>query len=478
MYHYMKKAEHFTAPPPSVISALDISSSTSDYGTLGPVQVSFSKYVGKLSQAWNSAFRTLGVPANRHPLGGFNIGVSQQPASVNPANSTRSYSATAYLFSNYNRSNLRVQTNALVTKINWASESNVSNVRATGVTFISEGKTFSVTAKREVILSGGTVNTPQILELSGIGSKSVLSNAGIKQMVNLESVGENLQDHTYSSAVWERLGDAITLDTLRNNETFAKGQLELYHTDSSSPASILTETVPSLSYVSLSTLVGSAAAAKLISEVEAFVNASTAPYKSTLQAQISFLKHHGDSIGQMELIAVDGYFATSAAPVAGKTYSTFLAAPQHLFSRGSIHVNSSSPTAYPVINPNYYSVPFDVKIATAGTAYLRKIAGTPAFQQILGLEILPGSGANLETYTTTVGFTTEYHPVGTASMLPRNHGGVVDASLTVYGTQNVRVVDASIIPIHISAHIQGTVYGIAEKAADIILAACEASDML
>jgi choline dehydrogenase-like flavoprotein len=471
MYHYMKKAEKFTAPSPSVASALDISSSASDYGTLGPVQVSFSKYVGKISLAWNSALRSLGIPTNRHPLGGVNTGVSQQPASMNPANWTRSYSTTAYLSSNSNCTNLKVQTNALVSKINWASESTGNNIRATGVTFVSGGQTFSVTAKREVILSGGTVNTPQILELSGIGSKSVLSSAGIKQVVNLESVGENLQEHTYSSAVWERLGDEVTLDTLRNNETFAKAQLELYQADSSSPASILTETVPSISYLSLSTLVGSPAAAELISEAEAFVNASTAPYKSTLQAQISFLKDHGDSIGQMELIAVDGYFATSGAPVAGKTYSTFLAAPQHLLSRGSIHINSSSPTAYPIINPNYYSVPFDVKVATAGTAYLRKIAATPAFQQILGREILPGSGANLETYTTTVGFTTEYHPIGTTSMLPRNQGGVVDASLTVYGTKNVRVVDASIIPLHISAHIQGTVYGIAEKAADIILAA-------
>lgn len=173
----------------------------------------------------------------------------------------------------------------------------------------------------------------------------------------------------------------------------------------------------------------------------------------------------------MELIGVDGFFATSGAPVAGKNYFTLLAAQQHLFSRGTIHITSSDPTVYPAIQPNYYSVPFDVSVATAGTAFLRKIGQTSQYGCYIEKEAVPGSsvtGDALTKYSTTTGFTTEYHPVGTASMLPRANGGVVDATLTVYGTSNVRVVDASIIPLHISAHIQATVYGIAEMASDII----------
>ncbi|KAF7968338.1 hypothetical protein HWV62_30963 [Athelia sp. TMB] len=173
----------------------------------------------------------------------------------------------------------------------------------------------------------------------------------------------------------------------------------------------------------------------------------------------------------MELIALDGFFVHFVAPAANTTYTTFLAAQQHLFSRGSVHIQSSDPTVYPIIDPKYYSVPFDVAVATAGTAYMRKIAATPQYKTILGTEVVPGAGTDLTTYTTSTGFTTEYHPVGTASMLPRNQGGVVDPTLKIYGTTNVRVVDASIIPLHISAHLQATVYGIAEKAADIILAA-------
>lgn len=95
---------------------------------------------------------------------------------------------------------MAVLQSALVERINWASSKTGGNVVASGVTFTSGGQEYTVTAKKEVIISGGTVNTPQILELSGIGAQAVLSKAGVKQVVDLANVGENLQDHTYSSA--------------------------------------------------------------------------------------------------------------------------------------------------------------------------------------------------------------------------------------------------------------------------------------
>lgn len=468
MYKYMKKAETFHQPSKEVASLFGIQPSASDYGNRGPVQVSFDKYVSQLSQKWLSALQSIGVPKNDHPLAGNNIGASQQPSSINPSNTTRSYAAPAYLFPNAARENLAVLTNALVEKINWSSKKSGGKAVASGVTFTSGGKKYTVAAKREVLVSGGAVNTPQLLELSGIGAKDILGKAGVDQVVDLPSVGENLQDHILTCAVWERKDNTITFDTLRNNASFAQQQAALYASNSDNPASILDETVPTIAYVSLSTLVGETAAEALVAEAAAYVNASTAPYKRALQEQISFLQQYPEVVGQVELIALDGFVCSAGTPVPNKTYTTFSAAPQHLLSRGSVHINSSSASDHPVINPNYYSAPFDVKVTTAGTSFLRKIAAAPPYTPLLSTEILPGEGADLQHYTLTR-FGTEYHSVGTASMLPKHQGGVVDSSLKIYGTSNVRVVDASIIPLHISAHTQATTYGIAEKAADIIL---------
>jgi choline dehydrogenase-like flavoprotein len=280
--------------------------------------------------------------------------------------------------------------------------------------------------------------------------------------------GENLQDHVITTAVWERTDDGVTRDTLGFNASFAQEQAGLYASNSDDPASIFGQTVPNIAYISLSTLVGKSVADELVAEAAAYADASTAPYKKTLQQQVAFLRHYPETVGQIELIAIDNYNGPSGIAAPNTTYTSFLAAQQHLLSRGSIHINSSKATDHSIINPNYFSVPFDVKVATAGTSYLRKIAAAPQYAAILGTEVIPGQGVDLQNFTTTSS-TTEFHPIGTASMLPREDGGVVDSTLKVYGTANVRVVDASIIPVHISAHIQGTVYGIAEKAADIIL---------
>lgn len=188
MYSYMQKAEHYHAPSKQVASSIGINPSASDFGNSGPVQISFVKYASKLTETWLPALEALGIAKNDHPLAGNNIGVSQQPADINPTNTTRSYSAAAYLFPNSARKNLVILTNALVQRINWSSSKSGGDVVASGVTFTSGGNEYTVLAKKEVIISGGTVNTPQILELSGIGAKAVLDEAGVNQVVDLPSV--------------------------------------------------------------------------------------------------------------------------------------------------------------------------------------------------------------------------------------------------------------------------------------------------
>lgn len=173
----------------------------------------------------------------------------------------------------------------------------------------------------------------------------------------------------------------------------------------------------------------------------------------------------------MELLAIDGNAVFSKPSVPGNSYVTYIAGPQHPLSRGYVHIKSANVSVYPTIQPNYFSAPLDLDIATAGTEYLRKISSTKEYRDNFIIdgsdaEFVPGAGADLKEYTKTAN--SEYHPIGTCFMLPREQGGVVDASLTVYGTQNLRVVDASIIPLHVSAHPMATVYGIAEAAAAII----------
>ncbi|UZJ56137.1 hypothetical protein CBS101457_005457 [Exobasidium rhododendri] len=463
MYKYMKKAEHFTTPSAANAKKLDITPVASDYGTSGPVQVSYPKYISQQVQRWIPALVSLGLTKNDEPLGGNNVGASVQPSDINPANSTRSASVNAYFVPASSRKNLKVLTSALATKVNFASSGNQQ--KATGVSFTTGGKSYTVKACEKVILSGGSVNTPALLELSGIGSQSVLSKAGVTQVIDLANVGENLQDHVYTSAAFELVQGTVTLDSLRNNATFAAEQQALYKANK---ASIFDETVPGIGYLTLPQLVGQGNATSLIQKASAYVKTQKGKaYYGTLQKQLDFLTKDSSSVSQMEVIGIDGYFSGAAAPAANTSYITFLAAQQHMLSRGTVHISSSSAAVHPIIQPNYFAADYDLDVLTAGTEYLRKIAATSNYtQNFITKEYVPGN-VDVREYSLTK-FVTEYHPIGTASMLPQNKGGVVDANLKVYGTSNLHVVDASVIPLHISAHIQATVYGVAEAAADIL----------
>ncbi|KAE8220564.1 hypothetical protein CF319_g5929 [Tilletia indica] len=468
MYKYMRKSEQFTAPTQAQQDKLNLRPTSADYGSSGPIKVSFPKYVSEQVQNWIPALKTLGLAENSQPLAGDNVGASLQPSDINPANSTRSYSAVAYYLPNSARPNLKVFLNSTVTKINFSTTKDLfGSYKAKSVSFQTNGETRSLPVNREVIVSAGVVNSPQILELSGIGNPTILNAAGIKPIVDLPGVGENLQDHTYTCAAFELQDGHITLDSLRNDPAFAAEQKTLYKQNSDSNPSIYTETVPSIAYISLSTLVGAEKAASMTNDAAAYVSGLKTPYNVTLKKQLEFLQKYPETISQMELIGIDGYFASTGAPEAGKNYVTFLAAQQHLFARGNIHINTSSPLSAPIIVPRYYENDYDIDISVAGTEYLRKIANATNYASYIAKEVVPGPQSDMAQFVRDSA-STEYHGLGTCSMLPRNQGGVVNNKLVVYGTSNVRVADASVIPLHVSAHIQATIYGVGEFAADII----------
>jgi choline dehydrogenase len=146
-------------------------------------------------EIWPETTIQAGYPVPNDPRTGSAIGGFNQLTTVDPVTMRRSYSAREYYEPNKDRKNLSVLTNALVSKID-LEKSGPANAKATGVSFIVNGATHHVKANREVIVCGGVVNSPQILELSGIGSNKVLSQVGVDVVVDLPAVGENLTDHT------------------------------------------------------------------------------------------------------------------------------------------------------------------------------------------------------------------------------------------------------------------------------------------
>ena len=178
------------------------------------------------------------------------------------------------------------------------------------------------------------------------------------------------------------------------------------------------------------------------------------------------LMHSGmsSSIGQLEIIlTMLGYN--------GRQHELGIqVALQHPWSRGTIFVTSTDPFDDPAIDPDYFGVGYDIDIMRYGSLFARRLAAQAPLSNVMTTESLPGAditGDALNNFTKQ-NAGTEYHPLGTCSMLPRDQGGVVDTNLVVYGTANVRVVDASIMPLQISAHLMASTYGIAEKGADII----------
>jgi choline dehydrogenase-like flavoprotein len=195
-------------------------------------------------------------------------------------------------------------------------------------------------------------------------------------------------------------------------------------------------------------------------------------FQKQYDLQYSFLANDGQGgIGQIELILNNGFAATSGAPTPGNTYATFLAALQHPFSRGNIHITTSDPFTLPAADPHYFEKTFDLELMSLGSQTIRKLSQTGPWAKYIVGETVPGPSVQTDDQFreyVKAHMSTEYHP--TASLLPRKDGGVVDPKLKVYGTSNLRVADASIMPLHISAHIQATTFAIGELAAKFVKA--------
>lgn len=233
LFPYFLKCEKYHAPPAVVSEQIDTTFIEPDlHGENGTVQNSFPPFYDNFYKAWEPTYKNLGLGPTGDPKGGLAIGAYSTLLSIEPKNASRSYAATAYYKPNAHRPNLKVLTGALVTRINF--EPRTRPLVAISLTFAVNGTSYKASARREVILSSGSFQTPQLLELSGIGGSPLLKSHGIDLLHENPNVGENLQDHILLPLSFEAVPGEATFESLRNETVFAAALAE-YTTNHTGP---------------------------------------------------------------------------------------------------------------------------------------------------------------------------------------------------------------------------------------------------
>lgn len=219
------------------------------FGASGPIQVSYAAEYSASHQYWHETLHGLGIATNKTHMTGSNVGSWTNLGSVDPKTCTRSSSVTAYYQPHRHRPNLTVLTEALVERVHLQTSDGAWTAK--GVRFIdtATGESFSASASREVILCAGSIQSPQILELSGIGNPEVLARAGVETKVASAQVGENLQDHIMAASVYEVDPDLPNPEDLKADPAVAAAAREEYL---SSRTGQLTVLANSVCYASLS----------------------------------------------------------------------------------------------------------------------------------------------------------------------------------------------------------------------------------
>ncbi|KAF6817829.1 choline dehydrogenase [Colletotrichum sojae] len=451
---YFKKASCCGVSPADHASLYGLTYDPECHGFDGPVKSSYLSWSHPNNTNFLEAMHGLGInsPVDQacNPLGAY-----LTTHAIDAKNQSRSSARTSYYYHAVGRANLNVIVGHRVTKLVLANVDGKIVAKGIELTDGPESPIQAINAGREVIVSAGALNSPKLLQLSGIGPSSVLSKHGIEPTVDLPGVGANLQDHPYE----------ITLASHLDNATFDAEQRDLYYAERKGR---WTDTIAeALAFIPLANFtladVSESLLATINSTATEFLPQGLHPtviagYEKQVTQILAM--HSKSSTAAMELLYLDG----------GRTIANIL---MHPLSRGTVSIASSDPFAPPEVDPRYLSHPYDGKVLVESLRFNRKLIASGPVQALGATETLPGaaveSDADVLEFVKGVA-STEIHYSGTCAMLPRKLGGVVDSKLKVYGVEGLRVVDASIMPLLPSAHTQATVYAIAEKAADIILA--------
>jgi choline dehydrogenase len=405
---YFKRAEHQVRGPDDW------------HSSGGPLVVSDVPDKHEICEAFIRACNDFGYPDNPDFNGATQDGVGYHQTTT--TNGKRCSTAVGYLHPVMHRSNLRVITGALAQRITFAGK------RATGVDFIEDNLPFTVRARREVILCGGAINSPQLLLLSGVGPQAQLAAHGIDVVHHLPGVGQAMQDH-YSAPIKLKCRFPITVnDVMQSNLKKLRTGLEYY-------------------------LLRRGPMAAISAQVALF--ARTRPELATPDIKMSISIFSADR-------PQDGLHKWS-----GFTIIVYQLRPE---SRGEIRLKSANPQDAPAMIANYLATETDRRTITDGLMLGRRLLAMPQMQHYVAEEFLPGPAVvtdeQMLQHARNCGGTV-FHPTSTCKM-GIDTMAVVDPELRVNGIDGLRVVDASVMPTVVSGNTNAATIMIAEKAADLV----------
>ncbi|KAI1113805.1 GMC oxidoreductase-domain-containing protein [Nemania sp. NC0429] len=440
------------------------------HGKAGPVEVGFPRYVYNQTYNFLNGIQALGIPLNDDLNSGHTRGVNLVPSSVKAENQSRADARTAYLDPVLSRPNLEVLTRHTVTRIlngvvgnktfqnlTRRSRSVPRRITVTGIELAanSTAPRYKVSCRKEIILAAGAILSPVLLQISGFGPAEYLRSIDVDVLVHLPGVGSNLQDHAMLQPVYKYTAPNMFTALSIVGDTKEAVKTEYFANRTGPWTATMVNAVAFLGLDQISS--------QLV-HVDMNATAQHLPptYDATLRA--------GYTAQRAEIRTLLSRRDASAYELMVTSWGQLAVSVMHTLSRGTVHARSSSifDNEPPILDPRLCSHAFDCEILRMGLEFNNRFIATDSMAALLPVPPRGLTGEDLANRTALMEIvksmtSTEFHPSGTAAMMPLRAGGVVDTGLRVYGTRNLRVVDASVIPLIPGGHIQSAIYAIAEK---------------
>ncbi|KAK7457791.1 hypothetical protein VKT23_010130 [Stygiomarasmius scandens] len=460
---YFKKSEIFS--PPNEFQAGNGAEFIPEFHGFneeeGRVKVGFPNIFFEQAKLWRETSERLGFPVSPDLSDGSPHAVGVSPASIDAANNTRCSATCAYYTPFADEPNFTVLTNTTVTRIIWDESGKGGGLVASAVEYIdfkNQTKSVDLSPRGEVIISAGTIGSPKVLELSGIGNSSILRAAGIDPVLELPSVGENLAGGC--SVITKkkylcvfRTQTTSTAGRARSQiAAFSQEQLKLWFENRTG---LYSDAARSLGITAPSNILNRSTLNFLIADAERNLNYFAEKFSNgnpqlmkgiEAQHRIALELYRQDRNLPLEMSLNPGYSGPTAFDNRPRRkFTSIHSVLYNPLSRGRTHISSSDPLTPPLIDPAYWSHPLDTAAHVSGIKLARKMLTTQPLSSVYEGEFEPGSerqtDEEIEEWLKEF-IVSDTHEIGSMAMLPKGLGGVVDTELKIYGTRNVRVVDS------------------------------------